>query len=278
MRSLVCLIVLFASREARTQQQRRVVPHPEVLAGRWETSDGRGGAIGMNIMLSTRIEGSPKTIDDQPQFEENFTVGLYQRAGTDVEQFSFNFFTTSADGGAVWNGHRLMIHLAPKADLPLVNVDLLWHDELHEWTGLFARGDFRGHVTLKRPTFDDAASPFIGTWFNSQGPINNCIHIARQLGGGFTAWSDDLQIPGRMRYANGIQPPAATIEQYGDIAKTTVEAPDQIAIELHANTAGCCPHPFSAKISAHGKTLSGNWPPGQWKKMPGNFCIGHTIP
>ena len=278
MRSLVCLsmIFLFASRETRTQRQPRIVPHPEALAGRWETSDGRGGAIGMNIMLSTRIEGSPKTIDDQSQFEDNFTVGLYKRTGTDVEQF--NFFTTSADGGAVWNGHHLTIHLPPKADLPLVNVDLIWHDELHEWTGLLERGTLGGQVTLKRPAFDGPGSPFIGTWLDSAGPMNSCIHIVRQSGGGFTAWSDDIQIPGRMVYANGIQPPAYTIERYGNIAKVKVEAPDQITIELQAYTAGCCPRPFSAKTSADKKTLLGNWPPGQWKKMTGNSCIGKTTP
>ena len=33
---------------------------PDVLAGRWEAPDGHGGAVGMNITLTTHINGTPR--------------------------------------------------------------------------------------------------------------------------------------------------------------------------------------------------------------------------
>ncbi len=33
----------------------QLTTHPEALAGRWETSDGRGGNVGMNITLLTAL-------------------------------------------------------------------------------------------------------------------------------------------------------------------------------------------------------------------------------
>jgi hypothetical protein len=90
--------------------------------------------------------------------------------------------------------------------------------------------------------------------------------------------------PGRVRYANGIQPPAQTREHYGEIAKAKLDAPDQITVELRAYTAMCCSHPFTAKISDNGMTLSGAWPSGpnqaprvaEWGEMQGNSCLAKS--
>ena len=262
-------------------QQTSAIPSPEALAGRWEASDGHGGAVGMNIVLTTFIHGTPESLAGQPQFEEEFIVGLYQRTGSDVEPLGFNFFV-ARNGGASWDGYRLGIRLDGKADLPTINVDLVWNPESQTWSGLFERGSFREQVLLRRPASRSIKSPFVGTWFEQGGGMmNNCVHIAQQKDGTLVAWSDDIIIPGRVRYANGIQPTAQTREHYGEIAKAKLDAADQITVELRAYTAMCCPHPFTAKIAEDGTTLSGAWQSGpnqapraaEWKRMPSNSCL-----
>ena len=200
------LIVLLASGVGNAQQDASLIPNPEALAGRWEVSDGHGGAVGMNIILTTYIYGTPATLAGQPQFEGEFTVGLYQRAGSNAEPFGFNFFN-APNGGASWDGHRIRIHLTGKADLPTTDVELVWHPESQTWSGLFERGQFHKQVVLKRPTSKSTKSPFVGTWFQKRsGMMNNCVHIAQQQDETLAAWSDDIMIPRRVRYANGIQP------------------------------------------------------------------------
>jgi hypothetical protein len=111
--------------------------------------------------------------------------------------------------------------------------------------------------------------------------MNNCLHIPQQQDGSLTAWSDDLQTLGRVRYANGIQPPAQTREQYGEIAKAKLDASGRITVELRAYTAGCCSHSITASLSPDGQLLSGSWLAGmnqdssavEWKKIPGISCV-----
>jgi hypothetical protein len=278
------LMIVLLSRVEIAQQAASPIPSPEALAGRWEASDGHGGAVGMNIVLTTFVHGIPESLAGQPQFEEEFTVGLYQRTGPDVEPLGFNFFA-APDGGASWDGHRLGIRLNGKADLPTTNVDLVWHPESQTWSGLFERGPFHEQVLLRRPASKTSTSPFVGTWFEKGGGMmNNCVHITQQQDGALAAWSDDIMIPGRVRYANDIQPPAQTREHYGEIAKAKLDAPDQITVELRAYTAMCCSHPFTARISENGMTLSGAWPSGpnqaprvaEWEKVQGNSCLAKS--
>jgi hypothetical protein len=65
---------------------------PDALAGRWETSDGHGGAVGMNVIISTHIDGAPSSLANQPQYLDEFTVGIYQRTGPEIAPLEFNFF------------------------------------------------------------------------------------------------------------------------------------------------------------------------------------------
>jgi len=235
----------------------------------------------MNIIITTHIDGAPASIAGHLQYEDEFTAGLYQRTGPDVKPLGFNFFSSGAGGGMTWDGHQLTIHLLGKGDLPKVNVDLIWHEDSQTWSGLFERGSFSEQVSLKRPTSEASWSPFVGTWSDKGGIMNNCVHISQDKNGALTAWSDDIQTPGQMRYANGIQPPTQTMERYGEIAKANMDAPDRITVELRAYTAICCSHSFTAKLSADGQSLAGNWLAGPnqaprpviWVRMPSNSCI-----
>jgi hypothetical protein len=277
----ILTILLFVAYGCAWAQEKRSPPDPDAIAGRWEAPDGQGGAVGMNIIITTHIDGAPTSIAGHVQYEDEFIAGIYQRTGQDVEPLGFNFFSSAAGGGMIWDGHHLAIHPGGKGDFPKMNLDLIWHEESQTWSGLFERGSFREQVSLKRPTSTASKSPFVGTWSDKAGMMNNCLHISQEKDGALTAWSDDLQTPGRLRYANGIQPPTQTMEHYGEIAKAKMDAPDQITIELRAYTAMCCSHSFTAKLSTDGQSLLGSWLVGSnqvqrpliWVRMPSNSCV-----
>ncbi len=207
-------------------------------------------------------------------------VGFYQRKEGDVGTLGFNFVTNETNGGLLWDGRHLRVHFPQSPIAPQISMNLVWHENLHSWTGHFERGSFSRDLVLLRPE-NSHKSSFVGTWFNRSQLMNNCVHIAQQEDGGFTAWGDDILVPGRMRYANGIHPPDESRERYAEIAKAKLIAKDRISLELRAYTAVCCSHPFSAKIAGDEKTLQGSFPAGpnqaprgaDWVRMPGDSCI-----
>lgn len=279
-RNLLFSSLLIAVLSSCLSAQQIPIATPENLAGRWETSDGNGGMVGMNVLVSTHIDGAPVSLIGHTQYLDNLDVGLYQRTGKDVGEFDFSFFSTSAEGGATWDGQQLRMQAPQRKDLPKVEISLSWNETNKQWDGHFERGEFNRQVTLKRPVHANVSS-FVGTWFDSKGLMNNCVHIAQQSDGGFTAWSDDVLAPGRLRYANGIQPPNQSREHYGEIAKAKVNVSGEIAVELRAYTAMCCSHAFVARISPDANTLTGSWSSGpnqnprpiEWKKMQTNSCL-----
>ncbi|QEE30564.1 hypothetical protein FTW19_22785 [Terriglobus albidus] len=235
----------------------------------------------MNILISTTVPSSATDLTGVPQALEDFEIGLYQRSGSDVKPLGFNFFATSAAGRASWDGRHLRIDSPQKAGLPEVHVDLAWDGTTRSWTGSFERAAFRNQeITLKRPARAQT-SPFVGTWFERTGVMNNCLHVAQAQDGTFTGWGDDIRIPGQTRYANGLRPPERAMLHYGEIAKVKLSEPDRIEVELRAYTLMCCSHPFSAVISRDGKSLVGNWPAGTnqvsrpaiWTRVEGESCI-----
>jgi hypothetical protein len=255
--------------------------YPDALAGRWEASDGQGGAIGMNILITATVAGSTTDLIGVPQKIEDFVIAVYQRPGSDAQPLDFNWFTTSPNGGATWNGRHMKVDFSQKWSSVEIHVDLAWNDKNQLWVGTFERGTFkRQRLTLRRPAGRHYSS-FVGTWFDSSGLMNDCVHIAQAEDGTFTAWGDDIQVPGRIRYANGIRPPERAMEHYGEIAKVKVTEPDHIEVELRAYIPICCSHPFIAAISPDGNTLIGRWPGGpnqapqpvKWTRVPGNSCV-----
>ncbi len=92
--------------------------------------------------------------------------------------------------------------------------------------------------------------------------MNNCLHIAQAQDGTLTGWADDIQVPGRMHYANGLRPPERIVENYGEIAKVSARGLARIEVELRAYIAMCCSHRFAATLSSDGSSLIGEWPAG----------------
>lgn len=106
----------------------------------------------MNILVSTTVPSSATDLIGVSQNSEYVEIGLYQRSGSDVKPLGFNFFSTSVNGGATWDGRHLRMDAKRKAELPEVHVDLAWNDAARVWTGTFERAAFRDQaITLKRP-------------------------------------------------------------------------------------------------------------------------------
>ncbi len=70
---------------------------PEDIAGRWEASDGQGGEVGMNILVSTTIASSSTDVANVPHTLESFEIGV----GTWFEGSSL---MTNAIGGHCFVG------------------------------------------------------------------------------------------------------------------------------------------------------------------------------
>jgi hypothetical protein len=130
------------------QQEKRSFRTPDELAGRWETSDGQGGAVGMNIIITAHIDETSAVLAGQLQHEDEFDALIYQRSEPDVPPRGFNSFSNSPNGGMTWDGNRITIHLPGKDTVPTFNVDLIWHEESQEWTGLFERGSVNHRSAL----------------------------------------------------------------------------------------------------------------------------------
>ncbi len=193
----------------------------------------------------------------------------------------FSFFTTGANGGASWDGRRLRIDFTHTSNLPETHLDLLWDEANQTWRGRFDRGLFRAEaITLRRPAFREH-SMLTGTWYEHGVGSHTCLHIAQAADGSFTGWSDALQVPGQLRFANGLKPPEHTLEQYGVLAKVRPVLPDRVDVELWAYYGLCCPHPFTASLAPGGASLIGEWTgrmndvprPAHWVRVPGDSCI-----
>ena len=160
--------------------------------------------------------------------------------------------------------------------MPRMDVDLIWNQKAQTWIGFFERGSFKGHVLLRRPNSRMAANPFVGTWSEVSGITNRCIHIAQAADGSLAVWSDNLQSFYGMRYAKGIEPFKTTREFYGELGTGSLQQPDRIAVEVNAYSAICCPHSFTAKISADHQSLVAPFDTTRstlWRRMPANSCL-----
>lgn len=144
-----CFVALILSSAHRASAQQAV--DPEGLAGRWEASDGSGGEVGMNILMSTTVAGSVTSLVDAPQAEQDFEIALYRHRDTDLKPIGFNVFTTSS-AGVVWDGRELRINHQHVADVPEIHIKLVWNDEAKVWTGSFEVATFQARdVRLRRP-------------------------------------------------------------------------------------------------------------------------------
>lgn len=254
----------------------RPVPHPEEISGLWEAPDGRGGAVGLHLMLDTTARADATTLVGAKQLWLDLQVGLYERPGHRIQIDDQNSFSDSPRGGGVrLEKGRLTLHDG-EFDLDLKRM------AGDKWRGRFHRKGFDAKVTLVRPGSVDGTKKLwlAGTWRLVQEPRETCLHVAQTYRGGLIGWSDSLLTLGGARFGPNVTKPTYSLEHYGEVAR--IRAVDnKVSIELNANTAVCCSHLFTAAPAQNGTTMLANWEAGpnqtarktKWKKMPGNSCI-----
>jgi hypothetical protein len=253
------------------------VMHPEELSGLWEAPDGRGGAIGIHLVLDATAPVEATTLVGVQQKWLGLQVGLYRRAKAEIQIGDENFFSDSPRGGNVRYENGLLTLHFPGYDLDLQRIPG------DKWTGRFHREGFDSIVTLARPMLQTTSKGpwFLGTWRNTNGSQITCLHIAEASPPAFLAWSDTLSTLGVAKFAPQVAKPPYSWEHYGDLVKIQPARNRNLSIELGAYNATCCSRSFVATPADRGNTMKADWPasPNQsphksrWTKMPGDSCI-----
>ncbi len=201
---------------ARGPMRGFVIDHPEMLSGSWEIKSDHA-VYGLDIQITTRVEGAPIKLKGVPQTFDGAQIGVYERRGLTRRDADASWFSNDSSQ-VLWTERHLVIKESAAKTGPKVQLDLTFDPVSTSWFGRFRRGTFDQTVTLVRPHPETGAvrSPFVGTW--SRADLgNNCIHIVQTGRKSLAAWSDDLVTPGAVRYANGIRPPVETVERYGQV-------------------------------------------------------------
>jgi hypothetical protein len=181
----------------------RSISDPENLSGVWETDDGHGGAVGIELTLRTSLPGGVGTSSENSETWQGLQVGVFHRLSSEIRLGDENYFTDSPQGGNVrYEDGKLTLHL-PWADLDL--------KRLPEggWSGRLHRNDFDRSVVLtqmQKPL--QKISPFVGTWrLQQDGARFSCLHIVQTGADAFSGWEDFHVTPGLLRYASTIERP-----------------------------------------------------------------------
>jgi hypothetical protein len=265
-----------APQEERNSNLSKPVDRPEAISGVWETSDGAEGAVGIHIQLYTSVSGDADPPVWLPQSWQGVNVGIFHRAGAEIQFGEEGYFEP-----VILEGDHLQLHFASAhADIPSVDLDLL-HLSDGCWHGRFHRGDFDSTVSLCRPApaIGITPDPLAGTWSAESG--FSCLHIFQTGASTFTGWTDDLEVPGKIRFCASDSALRNLQQSYGALAKVERTEDGGISVEMHTFAMLCCPHPFTATLSTDGRTLHASYPsaPNQaeqeetWTKAPGETCV-----
>ena len=261
----------------------RIVAMPECFSGRWETSIGPGKAVGIWLLLDTRINGAATTLNHVDQYEENFTVSIFERDGHHLE-FDNGSFPNEPGGGLQWDGRHIRARRGWRSNDPTnAALDLTYDPAEQTWYGFLRRGGFAKIVTLRRAanTPVKARSELAGTWKSEDRLSLGCFHVAEQADGRLAGWSDELQTPGAFRYANGLKPPTSSVERYGNLLNVLDLGKHRYSVEFGAYGGICCSSTLIAKVAGE-DLLVGDWQAGPnqearrsvWKRMSHGTCRG----
>ena len=253
------------------------IQHPDDLAGIWDAPDGRGGTVGLNLVLWTTISANRTKVAGSPQAWQSLTAILYDRRGAVADRNERNVLADSAEQGMLrYQNERLTGHWK--------NVDLdLRRGRGHTWAGQFHRGNFNQMIVLHRPTSQSRSSHgwFLGTWLERFASTEMCVHLGREPDGTFVGWTDALGELGNVRYASNEPKPRLTSEAYGEPAEVHPEGANGVSVELNVLSGWCCPAGFDAtqrqpntmRIEWHGSMSK---PPGLLRRVAGESCVENS--
>ena len=286
----VVLTALFNTGQATSQVHTKTpvsmlgktIEQPESFSCLWETPTGPQSAVGIWLLLTTRIEGAATVLSNVPQYEQSFSVSLFQRSKNQLEFGTGSSFADDANGELTWDGTHLKARRAGRGkDWLATELDLTYDPKSETWSGLFGRGPFSRFVTLRRSAnaLPNIRSALVGTWGNTEKWTNGCFHVTQLSDGSLAGWSDGLQTPGVFRYSNGLKPPTSTFEHYGNLLRVVDLGKQRFSIEFGAYSGICCSRTAIATVVDH-DALVGDWQPGPnqaggkflWKRLCGKSC------
>lgn len=222
--------------------QERLVSHPEVLAGAWESARA-GGVDGIFLSISTHVQAATTQSETSTQ---NVHIRLYHREAGNETGGWYIARSFTRDEPAIFDGEHLRLHAV--SDGPVI--DVRFDPGKQRWTGTWTRGGQSQDIILERPHRrpDATANPLVADWEglpDSGAPWRAAtrLHISESGDGVLTAWLDRIIAPIDQRHGELLQ--VATSESRTIILSTT--AP------------GGMRYRFRGALSADGSTLTGTW-------------------
>ncbi len=252
--------------------------HPDRLAGVWEARAG-GTIYGIAVEITAQMAGRPKTLAGVPQTVTEAEIGVFARPGPVLRVGEVNWFVVG-EPGAAWAGTHLLLGGVHGSVGPEIDLDLTYDRRLDAWSGRFRRSDFDRRLLLERPRRAPGSevSALAGTW-SAPGAFGRCLHIAQSEDGSFQVWDDRTVTPGLVRYANGIKPPATTLEFYGRLGTAQPVAPNALYADMTALSAGGNTIAGSVFLQPDGNHLSTGFDlvpgvlPGLMTRVRGGSCL-----
>jgi hypothetical protein len=252
----------------------QAISNPESLSGAWQMDDGQGGAVGIELALTTSLSDAVRTSTGGPEAWEALQVGVFHRSSSTIRLGDENFFSDSQQGGNVrYEDGRLTLH-GKWADLDL------GRSARDGWVGRLHRKDFDRQVVLTRgDPYLGQTSPLIGTWRRQAEEARfSCLHIVQTGTTACSGWEDSHAIPGLLRYAPHFKRPPSVIQTYGEAILVSPQGSSVLRLDSPESLAGCCSHSSLAKLNGHvvdifPLTQTGPWDGKDWKKMPGTSCM-----
>ena len=257
---------------SQTPLQGSDITHPEQMSGIWESEDTQP-TYGLDIELTTKVFGLPTTLAGVPQKITGVFFGVYE-----VKNFvSFagrHFFSADSDGVQL-TSRSMRVSQSKTDGEQTVALNLTFDPQGNQWSGKAHIDNFNGQITFGRPHTRSrtASAPLAGTWEHFS-PVGICLHVAQQSDGSMAGWSDQLQVPGLIRYANGIKPPSETIEIYGVQDQVELVSPDAMLIHRDPYAAGGNLQTEIGKLTSDPNVMSaGAFKP--WRRVAGDSCAAN---
>jgi hypothetical protein len=255
----------------------QAISDPESLSGTWQMDDGQGGAVGIELTLTTSLSDSVRTSKGGPEAWQALQVGVFHRSSSTIRLGDENFFSDSPQGGNVrYENGRLVLHIG-WADLDLER------STEDGWSGRLHRKDFDQQVVLTRGNKSlEKVSLFVGTWRRQVEEARfSCLHIVKTGADAFSGWEDLHAIPGLLRYAPYLKRPPSVIQTYGNAILVSSQGSTVLRLDSPKSLGGCCPFSSLARLnrdvmevqSFDGGVPRGPWDGRNWRKMPGPSCV-----
>lgn len=247
------------------------IQRPELLSGTWEAHSANS-VFSLNVQLMTKVVGFPTTLLGVPQYVRGAQFGVYESNRPPLSMGEGHWFADDSYGVQL-TSRTLKVHGSKIAGNAAVDLDLTFDPHRNQWSGQVHIDSFVGRLTFARPTPKPGVtrSPLVGTWRHFH-PNSICLHVAQQFDGSLAGWSDQLQVPGATRYANGIKPPSETPETYGMYTELELVSPTAMLIIRGALVPFGGHQTEIGKLTSDPNVMSAGQAMEAWHRVPGNSC------